>query len=205
MSYYYTYYLGYKDKNDGKIYPLGPYDNKQNLHNVLCKSASFASDLHDIFEPIPGEEISSDLRSQFEYEDYRGQRTFDVTHAMLSDLPLGSIVSKGYCLREDVQQYLADEDGYEDEDDLMYHMLSESEFAMKAHSELQNGVSEPKTDDYGETIPVYSCKDYVYFSFLNTHSKAYESFLIRMAAASFEYSDDIEYDLSNVVVLLTQG
>ena len=49
MSYYYDYYIGYKDKETKKIYPLGPFDCFKHFHPILSRSSFFASDLHDDF------------------------------------------------------------------------------------------------------------------------------------------------------------
>ena len=61
MSYYYTYYLAYKDKNDGLVYPFGPFNKEGKLASILCKSRSFASDLHERFRYLKPELISDSL------------------------------------------------------------------------------------------------------------------------------------------------
>ena len=75
MSYYYTYYLGYE--REGKIYPLGPYDCFGKLRDVVNRSRSFASDLHERFWPVKEEEISDELRKEFEYTDWEGKKTVE--------------------------------------------------------------------------------------------------------------------------------
>ena len=63
MSWYYDYYLGYRDIINRKIYPLGVFDDKQIIHPVLTRSKSFASSLYENFDPIKTSEISEELLS----------------------------------------------------------------------------------------------------------------------------------------------
>ena len=69
MSYYYSYYAGYK--YDGKIYPLGPFNCFGKLRAIVEKSRSFASDLHNDFYDVPDDAASDELRERFEYEDWK--------------------------------------------------------------------------------------------------------------------------------------
>lgn len=103
MSYYYNYYLGYK--KDGKIFPLGPYNHRGTLMSAISRSRSFASDLHEEFRRISEDEVSDELRKQFEYENYKGEKEINVKKLMLSELPAESYIKSGYFLIEDVEQY----------------------------------------------------------------------------------------------------
>ena len=86
MSYYYNYYIGYMS-ND-KIYPLGPYSATGKLRPAVCKSSSFASDLHDDLYYVQDNMISDELRKELSYKNYNGEIVMDnVRYCMLSDLP----------------------------------------------------------------------------------------------------------------------
>ena len=108
MSYYYNYYIGYK--KDNKIYPLGPYSCDGKINEVLSRSRSFASDLHDDFHKMPNEMITSELRRDFEYENFNGEKTVDVKYLELDKMPDDNFIKSGYFLIEDVQSYLKDKD-----------------------------------------------------------------------------------------------
>ena len=60
MSYYYNYYIGYQTP-DKKIYPIGPFDAKGNIHSALTRSRSFASNLHDEFYYINEKSVTDEL------------------------------------------------------------------------------------------------------------------------------------------------
>lgn len=208
MSYYYNYYLGVK-KDDGKIYPLGPYDRNGKLSAVLWKSRSFASDLHNRFRPIPDECVSDELRKEFSYTDFKDESVFDMTMCNYDELSQENGIRRGYCLTKDVMEYIrskeGDEDSVLDVDELRYEMLSPEEFAVKAKDELEHGVPKPEKDCEGYEIPVYSCKDYTYFAFMDIVSEGYESEIIRNACSMFEFSDDVQYKMDKIVILLSEG
>ena len=89
MSYYYQYYIGYEDVSTGLIYPYGPYNCQGKLKPVVEKSRSFASDLHNEFVPISINHISDELRKEFEYEDWHGNKQINVKHIPFENLPNG--------------------------------------------------------------------------------------------------------------------
>ena len=67
MSYYYNYTIGYMTA-DKKVYPFGPYNSNSKLKDVVSKSASFASDLHEAFWPVNDDMMTDELKKDFEYE-----------------------------------------------------------------------------------------------------------------------------------------
>ena len=111
MSYYYTYYIGYR--SEGKIYPLGPYDCFRNLRPVLNRSRSFASDLYEDFISVSETEISEELRKEFESEDWSGKKVVPVKYLPIKDLPAGEYIKKGYVLISEVIENEASEDGFD--------------------------------------------------------------------------------------------
>lgn len=171
MSYYYNYYLGYK--YDGKIYALGPFDNTGNLHAILSKSRSFASNLHEEFRKIHEDEISDDIRKHFEYrDDYTGKNIVDIKVLPIKDLPSGDIIKRGYVLIKDVEAY---ENG---EDDVFYGVLSPTVYAAKADNERTFGKNQELTDEYGGKYHEPNASEYMYYAWVDRNSVEYESFLI---------------------------
>lgn len=198
MSYYYNYYLGYKD-GDGMFHPLGPFDDKGKIHEVFYRSRSFASDLHERFWELPDEKIADDLRDQFEYDDWDGKPTCNLKWLPLEDLPKDSFIRSGYFLINDIKSYQSEEDSW----DLFYDWMTPTEFAMRADAEARFGPPQPKKDEEGGEYTEHSCRDYAYFSYPDYQSEEYESFMIRLAATSYEYAKHLEG--CEIVALETEG
>lgn len=209
MSWYVDYYIGYRTK-EGKIYPLGHYDCFGNLHSVLTKSRSFASDLWERFDQITLEETTDEIRRNFPKGNiYSWEPLSDEEAAKLppwcfwmylKDLPKGSYFKQGYFLQEDISAYERDE-GYFDG---FYHMLTAAEYARKMEAELKFGVPKPKKDEEGNEEVVYSCGEYSFYIYPDYDSQEYEAAEIRSAAETYEYMSDLPKD-SELVVLQTNG
>ena len=201
MSYYYNYFLGYQRNDNGLFYPLGPYDMNGTMHNVLSRSRSFASDLHERFYLIPKEKYSVALEEEFRYEDYSGKAYIgDVRFAYLGSLPSGSYIRKGYFLIDDIIAYERGGDIFE----LFYDYIPLEVYAQRMQNELTFGPPKPKTDEFGEEYEVHSCKDYAYYAYPDYTSEEYETWLIRNAIDMYEYGVK-ELDDSRIVVLETEG
>ena len=199
MSWYYTYYIGYKDSS-GKVFPLGPYDIKGRFYPVLSSSRSFASDLHESFHRFEREEISDELLDALYRNDVYQKADYDVKGEIINcgggwlpikDLPTESPVKEGYFLIEDVKGYLETQNSY----DLFYDHMTPTEYAMRIESELKFGP--PKDEG------VHLVRDYTYFSYLDVFSKEYEAFLLRNAADMFEFAE-LPND-GEMVAILNQG
>ena len=71
MSMYYTYYLGYWD-DDGKIVPLGPYDDEGNLHELFSYNYHTDISIHEGFDKISFEHLSEKfiqmVRSDYDFD-----------------------------------------------------------------------------------------------------------------------------------------
>ena len=199
MSYYYNYYIGYEW--DGKIYPLGPYNSFGQLCDVISKSRSFASDLHECFYNVSGDQISDELRKNFEYEDYKGDKVVEVKYLPLDELPSGSFIKKGYFLIDDVKRY---EDGA-DKWDIFYDNLTPEMYAAMLQNELILGKPAPKKDCEGYEIEVHSASEYMFYAYPDYDSKEYEAEILRCAIESlysYRYMND---DNKEVVILETEG
>ena len=213
MSWEVYYYIGYRTK-EGKIYPLGHFDCFGNLHSVLTKSRSFASDLWEKFDRVTLEETTDELRKHFPSGDMYtwGEVSEEEKKEMppwcfwlpLEDLPVGSYFKRGYYLQDDISQYersLVDDrvwfDGF-------YHMLTPAEYARKMESELKFGVPKPKKDEEGNEFEVYSCGEYSFYIYPDNESAEYEASRIRQAVNTYEYLSDLP-EGSEIVVLQTNG
>ena len=198
MSYYYSYYIGYK--LDGKIYPWGPYDANGKLKPVICRSRSFASELHYDFLNIDKNSISDELIKEFEYNDCLGEaRILNVKYLPENDLPIGSYIKHGYFLIDEVKQYNNGEDPL----DCFSEIITPEVYAAKLHNEITFGKNKPKKDEFGYEYTEPNASDYMYFAYPDYQTEEYESFLLRQmidSMADNELSKKAEY-----VVLETEG
>ena len=193
MSYYYNYYLGYM--KNGKIYPWGPYTADGTLKQILEKSSSFASDLYYLFDRIGEDQISEELRKEFEYENFMGEKVIVVKYLPIENLPVGSFIKTGYFLIKDVIEYEKDQNST----DLFYDTVTPSVYAEMIKNEFIFGKKEAKDD---EEI-VHNASDYMYYAYPDYDSKEYESFYLRTAAEAmrtYTMEDDVIW-----VILETEG
>lgn len=207
MSYYFNYYAGYFDKKTNKIYPLGPYSSKHvHIRPILSVSSSFASDLHEDFALITDpEQISIELREEFEWGGIDGEKVFQVKSLPFSKLPKGSFISKGYFLMEDVERY--EQSGDEENSwDLFYDKLSPIVYAAKVQSEMMFGQKAPTLDAEGEPLTEHSASDYMYYAYPDYDCKEYEAFVIRLGMSMLDPLYFIpEDDNRTLLVLETEG
>ena len=212
MSWYFTYYLGYKKKDDVRIYPLGPFDCNGCWHSIFSDSRTFASDIYRIFHPMRKEYISDEFRKALT-EQYGSlaneeEEPFEInllSYCSLEDLPKASFRKTKYCLTSDVMRGITEGLGYDDLKDLDRDSLSLEEYAVKAAAELKTGAI-PRVFDYdGEEMPQYSCKDYTLFSWEDCTSAEYDAYRMRQAARIFEFSDVIYKDEGSIVIICQQG
>lgn len=199
MSYYYSYYLGYKDSK-GKIIPLGPYDNEGKLKTVIERSRSFASDLHEDFREVQRKEVSEQFRKEFEYTDWDGKKTLAMVGVLpVKELPSGSYIKKGYFLISDVQAYEKDHDTW----DLFYDCLTPEVYAQMVQNELTFGPPKKEVDCEGEDITPHSARDYMYYAYPDYSSREYEASFIRDVA--YLYLDYSKVNEDNLYVIKTEG
>ena len=194
MSYYYNYYIGYK--KDGKIYPLGPYDCFGHLHSVLSRSSSFSSNLHYEFSPVQENEVSEELRKEFEETRLNGDKIVNVKWCPLDDLPSDSYIKKGYFLIKDVQEY----ERTNNSEDLFYDYLSPTVYAAMSTNERIYGKPTPQED---EECTHNSAADYMYYAYPDYRSKEYEAFVLRLEAEDYEYV--FNNNDASIVILLWEG
>ena len=198
-SYYYNYFIGYI--HEGKIYPLGPYTANGKRRDVVSRSRSFASDLHEDFYVIRDEMISDELRKDYEYETYEGEKEMPrLKYLRVSELPKESYIRKGYFLIRDVVLY---EEGDGDSDELFYDRISPSVYAGMMKNEITFGKPADEYDAEGEKIERHSAGDYMYYAYPNYFSKEYEAEMLRVTAGMLD-----EYDLpkgSELVVIEDEG
>ena len=205
MSWYTTYYLAYQ-KADGKVYPLGPFDNNGNYHSVRSTSRSFTTDLKEMFHVLDEEKCSDELANAI-FSKYNTECDYDdlsdwekrLEYLPLSDLPKDSYIKSGYYLIDDIKEY---ERGELDESDLFYESMTPHEYCLRLANEMLLGKPENKKDCEGEEIEAHSCADYAFFSYPDYTSKEYEAFLLRVFADVFEYSLGED---EKIVVVKTEG
>lgn len=197
MSYYYSYFLGYM--KDNKIYPYAPFDFRGKMKPIVEKSRSFASDLHSKFWVVGKDQITDELREQFEYTDWQGNKSTDVKYLCITDLPSDDYIKKGYFLIEDVQAWETEGD-----DGLFYHMLTPEVYAEKMRNEIIFGKNQPKKDIEGEEYTEPNASDYMYYAAPWYNSEAYEVHLLQEAAGVM-YDYDFFSDDVKMVVLETEG
>lgn len=188
MSTYYSYYIGYK--KDKKFYPLGPFDAFGRLCPVVCRSQSFASDLHSDLNGMRKEERSEELIKALSLDNETEEDSMwsmPVKYLPIEALPTESYIRKGYFLISDIAEY--EKNGCIDESgELFYDWMSPIEYAAK----YQNHVK--------------GLNKYSFYAFEDTSTKEYEAFLIRQAAYMFEFSfSHKEKDKIQLVTIETEG
>ena len=201
MSWYTTTYVGIQDK-DGKIYPFGPYDAWGNLHYIYSHSRSFTSDINEEFYPIKEEMISDELRKEFEWlndpEDDCLKQYFE--YLPYDEIPKGNYIKSGYCLIEQIKNYLDDAGYFEG----FYSVLTPTEYAMRLENELKFGPPKPKKDSYGEEYTEPSMSEYSYFTWPDYNCREWEAYLMRRAIGLLE-----DYKLKDegykYVIIKTEG
>lgn len=199
MSYYYNYYVGYKI--DGKVYPFGPYNSTGKLKEVITKSRSFASDLHEVFYRVAKEEISDELRKEFEYEDWNGNKSVNVKMLPIKELPSGSYIKRGFFLVEDVLRY---EDPDNDYFDGFYEYISPAVYASMVQNEVQFGKPERKLDDCDNWYCPKAASDYMYYAYPDYNSKEYEAEMVRSVAYMLNDYSELPKD-AILLALETEG
>ena len=176
MSYYYCYYIGYE--KDGLIYPLGPYDAFGKLQPTVCKSRSFASDLHESFVKVPIEKASEELKKEFSYENWKGEQTFECKYLPIAKLPSGSFIKDGYFLIDDVESYRRDGDCF----DKFYDRVDPVVYVKMMENQLKFGVRLPRKDCEGYEYTPHCAGDYTFYAYPDYNSAEYEAWAIRNEA-----------------------
>ena len=195
MSYYYNYFIGIKDA-ENRIKPYAPYNIKGQFYSVLEKSRSFASDLHNLFYEVKPDQITDELRKEFEYEDWNGEKRIDVKWLPLNELPRGDYIKRGYFLIDDIRRYEEGESSF----DLFYDWLTPDIYARM----LQNSQF---VNDKNDDEDIHDISEYSYYAYVDHESIEYESYIIREFINTF---DPWETGLklpkgSELVVLETEG
>ena len=199
MSYYYNYYVGYKDPK-GKYHAFGPYNSLGDLCPVLSRSSSCASDLHDEFNAVTLEDIDDDLKKRFGFTDWHGKAVSGLKALPVSDLPSGSYIRKGYFLIEDVDRFETDGSNYDPFDSLFYEYLTPVAYAALADNQARFG-RKPKEKEEPEG---YNAEDYMYYAFPDYYCKEYEAEALRNAVDMLEnYKFSLEGNTP--VILLSEG
>ena len=204
MSYYYNFYCGYE--KDGKIFPLGPYDCEGKLHDIIYYSHSYSMicDLHKLFNNVTESQISDELRKEFEYTDYNGEKVCKVKYLYLSEMPSTNFIKSGYYLIDDVKA------AEEDEEYPLWNLMprfSPLIYSAKLLNEIKFGPSECKTDEDGEEYKEPDASDMMFYAFPDYNCNEYFSFVINLY---FDSLDSIAYKFNGepgvkLVVLETEG
>lgn len=201
MSYYYNYYLGFRDQNQ-MIYPLGPYDCDGKLHSLITESRSFASDLHEDFYCVQEKTITPELRKAFEYVDWNGETVMEkVRYLPANQLPSSNYIKRGYFLLSDIEAY---QNNGGDEYDLFYEHMTPEVYLMRMQAELTFGKSQPETDLEGNPIKNCTCADYGYFAYPDHFCKEYDAHRLRVLMDAYEFCACLK-DNKEIVILETEG
>ena len=196
MSYYYNYYIGYKF--DGKVYPFGTYNSKGHIVDVLSKSRSFASDLHNRFYTVTKEMYSEELVNDFTWY-YENDFNLELKYLPITELPIGSYIKKGYFLLEDIEKYEKENDTW----DIFYDYLDPITYNRYLDNELKFGKPVELEDVDGEKY-TKSMSNYAFYAYPDYSSEEYESWFLREVASNYEYNRDLP-EGAELVILETEG
>lgn len=205
MSYYYNYFIGYRNKEDNKLYPLGPFTDKNKMQYALYRSRSYASDLYTEFYPVNEEELSDDLIKMYKHKNIFGEEELSLKYLPYTKFKDFSkdFIKSGYFLKSSVNIYLQNKDEYDYDSiaNLFYDYLSPEVYACKLVEEKDNPPV--KLEDYEyEEITEYPASDFMYFSYPNKFCREYEVFIICTVA---EILSDYNYNDDELVIFLSQG
>ncbi len=181
------YYIGYQ-MPDRKIYPMGPYDKNGKLHAAMWRTGSGSSELYNDFYGMGAHMISDELRKEFEYVDWKGEKTVDVRYMPVTDLPNGSFIKSGYFLLEDINYYQTKEDDDPTYEDIFYDKMTPLEYAERLRNEIILGDPPKQYDCEGEELEIHSVRDYAYFAYPEYRSPEYEAMLLREAAEVYRFA-----------------
>ena len=206
MSWYRNYFIGLQDP-DGKIYPLGPFDNKGNLKYVLEKSQSFETGICESFTKLTNEMWTDELEKLFLHPDCQDdlEEVTKFVHEYTSfcyvkDLPTGDWIKRGYYLIDQIQSY-EESDGEFDE---FYDYMSPDVYARHMEQELKFGPPKPRKDEFGDEYTPHSCSEYSYFCYPDYNCIERDAFELRKMANIL--IDDWQLkDGWKKVVVLTEG
>lgn len=206
MSYYYNYYVGQRNKETCKFTTVAPYDADGKPMCLLWKSRSFASDLHEDFNPICSKEMEDRLKSfscfvpsSMTDEDY-DNGYYKVKYMPYNEFQLSEPFRKGYVLTDDVISYSNDVGC--DFSDYARDILTPEQYAAFAHSYMTAKktriVYDPANDEDIECTP----SDYMLFNWVDYDGRQYEQWCITNIISSLDISPDKGYEL---VILETEG
>ena len=209
MSWYYDYYICRKSKDDGKIYPFGPFDYNGNFFPALSRSRSFASDLYEYFRDIRtsnerkmiSEELIKNIYkelSESDYEEfYGGSGHYFWSYLSYEELPKGDYIKKGYCLIDDIECY-EDTDSYFEG---FYDWLTPEIYTRKLENEMKFGPPLPVKDEFGNDYTPHSMRDYSFYIWEDDKSQEYEAYTIRSVFNTIKTLDNED----DIYVVLVQG
>ena len=83
-----------------------------------------------------------------------------------------------------------------------YDCIPKEVYAAKLQNEITFGPPLPETDEFGQDVTPNSCRDYMYFAYLDTESEEYETCVIKLVAEAFEFA--VPKD-AIMVVIETEG
>lgn len=198
MSYYYNYYIGYE--LEGKIYPFGPYNSKGRLCPVISRSSSFASDLHRYFNLVSEDQISKELRDEFEYTLYNDEKSrCEVKYLPVRELPVGSPIKRGYFLIDEVQHYEREQDS-----EVFSDCLSPTIYAVKYQHQLRFGRNVEEEDAEGFKFKEPDASDYMYYAYEDTSTEEWEASKLWDAAEMLNDYDSLPKG-AKIVILEDEG
>ena len=218
-SWYSDFYICYKNKEDGKFYPFGPFDYKGKLHSVFERSGydqELAREFWDIGSAEKRKELISEelFNTLTHYEDddegyeekrkefYDGKGYWLWSYLPYEDLPVGDYIKKGYVLIDEIEQYENREDrGF----DGFYGVLSPNVYAKKMENELKFGPPKPTKNEWGEEYTPTSMSEYSYYVWPDYDCIEYAANRIRNALGLMRDWYDLKENGEEIYILCTQG
>lgn len=210
MSSYFYFYVGYIDNKTKKVHPMGPFNDQGKLQEIFYKTGSFISDMYHSFEKVKLEDIDEKWQEKFSvtYGINEEKRESVLLMQYPDQLPDSNYIKSGYYLVKDVNEYLKSEESGDDFDGF-YEKIDPLMYAELVKQEVMFGKPEPKKDEEGYEIPVYSASDYMWFCYPDYYGEEYESFRCKQALNmiydkyDFEYGDYKDRDITPVILCRT--
>ena len=216
MSWYATFYLTVK-KEDGKLYPFGPFDYTGKFHSVY-ERCGYDQELAKEFYPMNNAKDRNELISKELYhtisglgeveedshetnEFFEGTDYWNWSYLPISELPTGDYIKKGYVLMEEIEDYEENPDSF----DGFYGVISPALYAKKLENELKFGRPKPQKDDYGEEYTPRSVSEYSFYVWPDYNCIEYEAYKIRQALYLMREWYEIKDSKEEIYIICTQG
>ena len=183
----YYFYVGYKSK-DGKFHAWGPFDRFNRLKPILYKTGGFISDLPNDFYKVDIDKMDDLLKEKFTHMGFSNELCSYLWYLPVDELPNTDFIKHRYFLTDDLADYMSMKDP-----DVITNYDYES-YTVDQYNIYCTQAIQTHNQEEMERLSKFQ-----YWTYSDTSSKEYESFLLSHALSYNGFSDKttIEYELKD--------